>query len=103
MKKDFKEFKEFIVNKKVAVVGIGISNIPLIRFLVQLGAKVTAFDKKDEDSLGDIGVEFKKKGIKLELGENYLDNLIGFDVIFKTPSMRIDNSALVKAKEAGAI
>lgn len=61
MKKDFKEFKEFIVNKKVAVVGIGISNIPLIRFLVQLGAKVTAFDKKDEDSLGDIGVEFKKK------------------------------------------
>jgi len=102
MKKDFKEFKEFIVNKKVAVVGIGISNIPLIRFLVQLGAKVTAFDKKDEDSLGDIGVEFKKKGIKLELGENYLDNLIGFDVIFKTPSMRIDNPALVKAKEAGA-
>ncbi|MFU0824369.1 UDP-N-acetylmuramoyl-L-alanine--D-glutamate ligase [Clostridium sp.] len=102
MKKDFKEFKEFIANKKVAVVGIGISNIPLIHFLVQLGAKVTAFDKKDEDSLGNIGVEFKKKGIKLELGENYLDNLIGFDVVFKTPSMRIDNPALVKAKESGA-
>lgn len=102
MKKDFAEFKEFIVNKKVAVVGIGVSNIPLIRFLCDLGAKVTAFDKKNEDSLGDIGTEFKERGVKLELGENYLDNLNGFDVIFKTPSMRIDNPALVRAKNSGA-
>ena len=34
MKRDFKEFKEFIKNKKVAVVGIGVSNIPLINFLL---------------------------------------------------------------------
>ncbi|QGU96550.1 UDP-N-acetylmuramoyl-L-alanine--D-glutamate ligase [Clostridium bovifaecis] len=102
MKREFKEFKEFIINKKVAVVGIGVSNIPLIRFLVDLGAQVTAFDKKSEEGLGDIGAEFKEKGIKLELGEKYLDNLVGFDVVFKTPSMRIDNPALVKAKESGA-
>lgn len=50
MKKDFKEFKEFIINKKVAVVGIGVSNIPLINFLVRLGAEVTAFDKKTKKS-----------------------------------------------------
>lgn len=102
MKRDFKEFKEFIINKKVAVVGIGVSNIPLIRFLVDLGANVTAFDKRDEDGLGEIGIEFREKGIKLELGENYLDKLNGFDVVFKTPSMRIDNPALIKAKEEGA-
>lgn len=102
MKREFKEFKEFIINKKVAVVGIGISNIPLIRFLVDLGAQVTAFDKKSEEGLGDIGTEFKEKGIKLELGEDYLDNLVGFDVVFKTPSMRIDNPALVRAKESDA-
>ncbi len=29
MKKNFNEFKEFIKNKNVAVVGIGVSNIPL--------------------------------------------------------------------------
>ena len=33
--------------------------------------------------------------------KNYLDDLTGFDVIFKTPSMRIDNPALLKAKEEG--
>ncbi|MGL5085031.1 MAG: UDP-N-acetylmuramoyl-L-alanine--D-glutamate ligase, partial [Clostridium sp.] len=49
MKKNFKEFKSFIKNKNVAVVGIGVSNIPLINFLVKLGAKVTAFDKKSEE------------------------------------------------------
>ena len=51
MKKPFKEFKEYIKGKKVAVVGIGVSNIPLIRFLVKLGAQVTAFDKKNREEL----------------------------------------------------
>ena len=102
MKKNFEEFKEFIKNKNVAVVGIGVSNIPLINFLVKLGAKVTAFDKKTEEELGSIAEEFKANDVKLELGENYLNNLTGFEVVFKTPSMRIDCDALVKVKKEGA-
>ena len=102
MKKDFKEFKDFIKNKNVAVVGIGVSNIPLINFLLKLGAKVTAFDKKSKEQLGEVYNDFITKGVKLELGENYLDNLTGFEVVFKTPSMRIDCDALVKVKNEGA-
>lgn len=102
MKKDFKEFKKFILGKKVAVVGIGVSNVPLIDFLLDLGASVTAFDKKTREELGDIATGFNDKGVKLELGNGYLDKLVGFDVVFKTPSMRIDSEALVKAKEGGA-
>ena len=102
MKKDFGEFKEFIKGKKVGVVGIGVSNIPLINFLVDLGAEVTAFDMKSEEALGEIAKDFKSKGVNLSLGENYLDNLTGFDVVFKTPSMRIDCDALVRVKEEGA-
>ena len=100
--KDFCEFKKFINKKNVAVVGIGVSNIPLINFLVKLGADVTAFDMKSEEALGDIAIEFKEKGVKLELGENYLDSLTGFEVVFKTPSMRIDCEALKRAKDEGA-
>ena len=62
MKKDFNEFKAFINNKKTAVVGIGVSNIPLINFLIELGAKVTAFDKKSMEDLGDVGRDFLEKG-----------------------------------------
>jgi UDP-N-acetylmuramoylalanine--D-glutamate ligase len=101
MKKNFQEFKDFIKDKNTAVVGIGVSNIPLIRFLLNLGAKVSAFDKKSEEQLGEIGVEFKAKGVKLVLGDNYLDNLTGYEVIFKTPSMRIDSPFLVRAKAEG--
>lgn len=100
--KDFCEFKKFINGKNVAVVGIGVSNIPLINFLVKLGANVTGFDMKSEEALGEIAVDFKKKGVKLELGEKYLEKLTGYEVIFKTPSMRIDCEALVRAKKEGA-
>lgn len=102
MKKDFKEFKKFIESKKVAVVGIGVSNIPLINFLLDLGAIVTAFDKKTKEELGEVATDFTDKGVKLELGDAYLDNLNGFDVVFKTPSMRVDSESLVKAKKDGA-
>lgn len=102
MKKNFDEFKKFIKNKKVGVVGIGVSNIPLINFLVELGAKVTAFDKNDRSQFGELANEFENKGVTLELGEHYLDNLTGFDVVFKTPGMRSDCDALVRAKNEGA-
>lgn len=102
MKKDFTEFKNFIKGKKVAVVGIGVSNIPLMNFLDKLGAKITGFDMKTEAELGEVAIDFKGKGISLELGEKYLDRLTGYDVIFKTPSMRIDSEALVRCKKEGA-
>ena len=102
MKKDFKEFKKFIRNKNVAVVGVGVSNVPLIEFLIKLGANVTAFDSKSKDSLGEIVDKFEALGVKFELGEDYLNNLTGYDVVFKTPSMRIDCDALVRIKNEGA-
>ncbi len=102
MKKDFNEFKQYIYGKKVAVVGIGVSNIPLINFLLKLGANVTGFDKKTKEQLGDVAVDFERKGVKLELGEGYLDKLTGYEVVFKSPSMRIDSDALVRVKNEGA-
>lgn len=102
MKKNFNEFKEFIKNKNVAIVGIGVSNIPLIEFLVELNAKVTAFDKKSSEELEEVISKFSPKGVDFQLGRDYLNNLKGFEVIFKTPSMRIDSEALVAAKAEGA-
>lgn len=102
MKKKFSEFKTYIKGKNTAVIGIGVSNRPLIKYLVKLGAKVTAFDKKTESELGNIINELRELGVNFELGENYLDFLEGFEVIFKTPSMRIDSPALKKCGESGA-
>jgi len=102
MKKNFDDFKRFIKYKKIGVVGIGISNRPLIDFLLKLNAEVSAFDKKGSEQIGEVARELKGKGVNLVLGEKYLDDLSDFDIIFKTPSMRIDSPAFVKAKNKGS-
>ena len=63
---------------------------------------MTGFDRKTKEDLGEVAIDFEAKGVKLELGEGYLDNLIGYEVVFKSPSMRIDSEALVRAKSEGA-
>ena len=96
------KFKEYISGKNVSVIGIGISNRPLIKYLVSLGAYVTAHDKKSEESLGEVAKELKNMGVKLVLGDTYLDELSG-DIIFKTPGMRYDNPKLLEAERNGSI
>jgi len=100
--KKFNAFKEYVNGKNITVVGIGISNLPLIKFLCENGAIVTACDKKTQAELGETATELKNIGVKLNCGEDYLDNLSG-EIIFKTPGMRFDHSALLKAKENGSI
>lgn len=95
-------FKQSVCGKSVGVVGIGISNTPLIKMLVKMGAKVTARDKQTSDKLGSIVEELHNIGVKTVLGEEYLLNITE-DIIFKTPGMRIDTPELLQAKSRGAI
>ena len=96
------EFKNNINGKKVTVIGIGISNLPLIKYLVLLGAEVTACDKREKEDLGTNYTELEPLGVKFNLGENYLENIDG-EIIFKTPGMRYDVPALNAARERGAV
>jgi len=96
-----REYFQSLKSKKVSVVGLGVSHRPLIDLLVKQGIRVTAYDKKTMDQLGDFGREFSEKGVRFVLGEGYLDQLQG-DLIFKTPGMRGDLPAFEKARKAGA-
>ena len=98
----FNAFKEYVKNKEICVVGIGISNLPLIKFLCENGAIVTACDKRTQEELGETADELLSIGVKLNLGENYLENLSG-EIIFKTPGMRYDLPQLQAARERGAV
>ncbi|GAE87440.1 UDP-N-acetylmuramoyl-L-alanine--D-glutamate ligase [Acetivibrio straminisolvens] len=101
MNSKLNDFKKKIKNKKVAVLGIGISHTPLISYLYKLGADITAFDKSDETRLKPTLEAFKGMDIKYSLGEGYLDNLKGFDILFRTPGMRYDIPQILAAKEEG--
>lgn len=96
------EFKKNMNGRNVTVIGIGISNIPLIKYLTKLGANVTACDKRTKADLGENYGELEKLGVSFRLGEDYLEDLSG-DIIFKTPGMRFDIPQLLSARAEGKI
>lgn len=101
---NFDEWKQQIKGKKVAVIGIGVSNLPLIRILVSCGAVVCAHDKRDAAHLGETYEELQKLGVTMVLGEHYLDQIDAeIQTVYKTPGVRYDVPALRAAAERGAI
>lgn len=95
----YKEYFDGLRGKKISVIGAGVSNTPLINMLVKSGALVCVCDKKED--LGTFGDELLKLGVKLSLGEEYLENLDA-DIIFRSPGIRPDNPAFLKAIQGGA-
>ncbi|MDE5792483.1 MAG: UDP-N-acetylmuramoyl-L-alanine--D-glutamate ligase [Oscillospiraceae bacterium] len=96
-------FFETLKTKKIAFIGTGVSHTELIKKFCEKQIAVTVCDKRSADKFQQVYDELKALGVKFILGENYLDNLTDFDVIFRTPGMYFNNSALIKAREAGVI
>ena len=96
------EFNARFTGKRVSVIGIGVSNRPLVTLLTEAGAIVTARDKKPREALGDVAAEFEACGVRLVTGEGYLDG-IDDEILFRTPGMRYDHPKLREAVEGGAI
>ncbi len=96
------EYVNSIKDKRIAVIGIGVSNKPLIELLAKNGCDVTACDMRTEDKLGeDIGT-LRALGVKLRLGEDYLEGL-NEDIIFRTPGLMPFEEHLESAKNRGAV
>ena len=96
------EYLTSLQNKTVAVIGIGVSNRPLIELLLDRDVAVTACDKKSREALGAVGDELEAHGCRLKLGEGYLSGLTE-DVIFRTPGMRPDLPQLTEAVQRGSV
>lgn len=99
---NFSEFTASVKGKNIDVIGIGISNLPLIDLLCECGARVTALDRRTEEQLGDTAEDLKNKNVRLITGENYLNGISG-EIIFKTPGLRFDTPELLRAAEKGAV
>lgn len=98
-------YKEFLKGKTASVIGVGISNIPLIEFLLGCDVKVTARDMKSFEELSSINpkvTDLKNAGVNFVLGENYLSD-IKEDIVYKSPGIRYDKEEIVKAVENGSI
>ena len=95
------EYLESLRGKSVAVIGMGVSNTPLIRMMLRAGLKVTVCDKSPRERVEELADELESLGASFQLGENYLDKLYRFDVIFRTPGLSPNHPELKKAAEKG--
>ncbi len=101
---ELETFEKNLKNQKVAVIGLGVSNMPLIDYLDEKQADVTVFDDREENKVNiDVINKVKRYGFKYFLGKGNLENLKGFDLIFRSPSCLPTKLELVAEKERGAI
>lgn len=94
-------FFESMKQKKVAFIGVGVTNTDIIRLFLKKGIKVTLLDRKNEEQLGELYNELKEKGVEFRLGDSYLETLSDFDVVFRSPGMYFNHPKLVEARRNG--
>ena len=97
----FTQYFHSLKDKKIAVLGLGVSNRPLVRLLLDFGCQVTGCDKTPREKLDGEVLELEKAGCTLHVGEDYLDG-VEADVVFRTPGMHPANPAIQALVSRGA-
>ena len=87
--------------KRIIVLGLGVSNRPLVRLMLKYGCTVVGCDRTPREKLDSEVLELEKQGCELRLGDSYLENLTG-DLVFRTPGMHPEKPELVALRQAGA-
>lgn len=95
------DYLNSLKGKKIAVIGMGVSNAPLVKRMLQAGLSVRVCDKRERENFEGLA-ELEAKGLRVSLGANYLDGVEGADVIFRTPGVRPDVPQITRAVEQGA-
>ena len=97
----FETYFTSLKGKRIAVLGLGVSNRPLVRLLLEFGCDVIGCDRTPREKLEAEVLELEQAGCKLSLGDTYLDG-IEADLVFRTPGMHPGNPALEALRQKGA-
>ena len=97
----FEEYFASLRGKRVAVLGLGVSNRPLVRLLLEFGCDVVGCDRTPREKLEEEVLELERLGCKLHVGDDYLAG-VEADMVFRTPGMHPGNPAIQALKERGA-
>ena len=104
MEKEQQQLAALVRGKKVAFIGAGVSHKTLIEEFVGLGAEVTLCDKKPSlEAFGEYAGTLRRLGVRLSLGEGYMEGFKGQDIILRTPGFEYYQKPLQDAIAAGAM
>ena len=95
----FEEYFNSLKGKKIAVLGLGVSNRPLVRLLLDYGCTVIGCDRTTRDKLDTEVLDLENRGCILNLGDTYLD-IPGADLVFRTPGLHPAKLEHLKAQGA---
>ena len=101
MDTSFDAYFENLRGRRIAVLGLGVSNRPLVRLLLHYGCQVVGCDRTPREKLAPEVLELEKLGCRLHVGEDYLEG-VQADVVFRTPGMHPSNPAIVELVSRGA-
>ena len=101
MQSAFETYFTSLRGKRIAVLGLGVSNRPLVRLLLEFGCDVLGCDRTPREKLDVEVLQLEEMGCRLSVGDNYLDG-VEADVLFRTPGMHPGNPAIVALAEKGA-
>ena len=90
-----------IKNKHILVVGLGKTGNALVRFLYQRGARVTATDQTNAETLKDSMKAISDCHINLELGGHRLETFLSADLIVLSPGVPHTIDPVKQARAAG--
>ena len=97
----FEQYFTSLKGKKIAVLGLGVSNRPLVRLLLEFGCDVVGCDRTPREKLDAEVLALEEAGCKLHVGDNYLEGVVA-DVLFRTPGMHPGNPAIQALVDRGA-
>lgn len=103
MNKKLDEFNYYLIGRKVAIIGLGVSNLPLLKYMNKKQAKVTVFDDREAvDIPKEVIDEITRYDMTYFFGKDSLKNLHGFDIIFRSPSCMPNIKELKEEEKRGA-
>lgn len=98
------ELNIFLKKSKIAIIGLGVSNIPLLDYMHNIKANVTVFDNREIEKIPkDIMDKITNYSFEFSLGVNSLEKLKGYNIIFRSPSCLPTKKELKEEEERGAI
>ena len=98
------EFNTYVKNRKVAIVGLGVSNVPLLDYFHKKKSKVTVFDSREIEKIPkEIMDKITEYSMEFSFGKNYLSKLTNFDLIIRSPSCLPTTPELESEEKRGAL
>ncbi len=91
--------KKYVDGRRCAILGLGVSNLPLARLLASEGIPLSVYDKCSASELG--AGELEAEGVRFYKSDSEFHGIDG-ELIFRSPGIRPDRAGLLQALAAGA-